>query len=84
MPHRRDPRLNTPLHLTLSCHVSVPLWCMLSMSGRVLCPLQLEFQMQRLLIPQGFSLTLKNLALGRARQTSGQGLPFFVGELGCN
>lgn len=42
---------------------------------------QLEFLTQRLLIPQGLSLTLKDLALGRARKTSGQGLPFFVGAL---
>lgn len=42
--------------------------------------LELDFAQQRLLIPQGLSLTLKDLALGRARKTSGQGIPFFVGE----
>lgn len=41
--------------------------------------LQLEFLTNRLLIPQGLSLTLKDLALGRARRTAGQGIPFFVG-----
>jgi len=41
--------------------------------------LQLEFLTNRVLIPQGLSLTLKDLALGRARRTAGQGIPFFVG-----
>jgi hypothetical protein len=45
----------------------------------LLVPRQLDFAQQRLLIPQGLSLTLKDLALGRARKTSGQGIPFFVG-----
>lgn len=40
---------------------------------------QLDFAQQRLFIPEGLSLTLKDLALGRARKTSGQGIPFFVG-----
>lgn len=35
--------------------------------------------MQRALIPEGVSLSFKDIALGRARKTSGQGIPFFVG-----
>jgi hypothetical protein len=45
--------------------------------------LQLEFAIQRVVIPQGITLTLKNLGLGRARRTSGQGIPFFAGAHSC-
>jgi hypothetical protein len=45
----------------------------------VLC-LQLEFLSNRLLIARGVTLTLENLALGRARKTSGQSIPFFAGS----
>jgi hypothetical protein len=34
---------------------------------------------QRVLVPEGTSLLFKDIALGRARKTSGQGIPFFVG-----
>lgn len=44
--------------------------------------LQLDFAVQRVLIPEGMRLTFKHLALGRARQTPGQGVPFVVGAQG--
>lgn len=44
---------------------------------------QLDFAVQRVLIPEGLRLTFKDLALGRARQTPGQGVPFVVGAQGA-
>ncbi|KAF6263889.1 hypothetical protein COO60DRAFT_308019 [Scenedesmus sp. NREL 46B-D3] len=42
--------------------------------------LHLGFMEARVVILQNVTVTLRNLALGRARKNSGQGIPFFAGE----
>ncbi|KAF8066204.1 ycf42 [Scenedesmus sp. PABB004] len=48
--------------------------------GRGYAQLDLEFLEARLIIGEGVTLTLRDIALGRGRKGSGQGLPFFAGE----
>jgi hypothetical protein len=45
--------------------------------------LEFDFVAQGLRVPKGLTVTLRSIALGKVRDTSGWSLPFFTGECGA-